>query len=352
MMKKFTSKGSTRVVYSKCRALIHLDTEQIRKSALKKLKKSKTDCASLDAKLTHFEKEEKQAHRQWLQTHCGSAVTEFRTVNAEAELLQNIIELACDLSDYYRNRKRHECAEAAVLFFESNGKIPEGFEEFFTPPSARNEHDYEHPEDDEDEADDMRAFEALLDDILNGVNTQHKPTHRGRDEWQQKQKTSKELYRRIARRLHPDQNGCANSDQLNLWYAAQKAYEANDCETLERILAHCDLHDSENSKTAPVSSIQAGIAFYKRACDQFRRSIRHAKRLPEWGFLSWTEKQKQKVLEAHTQMLVSEISLVTEYRDYRKNQLEKMRKPPPAPRRPSVKKPSPQNNNQTAFDLF
>jgi hypothetical protein len=351
MMKERTSKGSPRIVYSKCRALIPLDTEKIRKSALKTLKKSKTDCASLDAKLTHFEKEEKQAHRQWLQTHCGAAITEFRTVHAEAELLQNTIELACDLSDYYRNRKRHECAEAAVLFFESNGKIPEGFEKFFAPPSARNEHDYEHPENGYDEDDNMDAFEALLDDILNSVNTQHKPTHRGRDEWQQNQKTIKELYRRIARRLHPDQNDGVNSDQLDFWYAAQKAYEANDCEELERILAHCDLHDSENSKTAPVSSIQAGIAFYKRACDQFRRSIRYAKRQPEWGFLSWTEKQKQKVLETQTQVLASEISLVTEYRDYRKNQLEKMRKPP-ASKRPPVKKPSPPNNNQAAFDLF
>ncbi len=319
-----------RIIYSDCRAIIPLDTEKIRRNALRTLKKNKSDCAALDAKLTQFEKKERLAHQQWIQTHCGAEITECRALHEEIVLLENTLNLASDLDDFYPNRTRQDCVDAAVRFFETNGKTPEGYEAFFNPSHAQEKDDSDPFEDADDDAkfskdldEDFRLFEEEFNDLFSRILPDKAPVPT-RAEYRREQKAIKGLYRRIARRLHPDKAGVTTPDQQELWHAAQAAYEAHDRETLERIDAHCDLLDTENTRFAPVSSIQTSIAFYKKACAQFRRSINLAKHQPEWGFLSWTEQKKQRVLQTHAQELSREIQFLIRQRDARKNHLKKM----------------------------
>lgn len=376
-MKKTNARKAQRprIVYSKCRALIPLDTAKIRKKELAKLNRHKDTCTALDAELERFEKEEKKAYEQWIQTHCGPAIVEYRTIRAEATLLENTLDLVFDLMAFYPNRTRQACAEAAVVYFETNGTIPEGFEAFFNPsfdgpefasdPFGDDDDDYDEDDEFMDEfAESLRDFESLIEDMLNGAESEPGRKHAPRSDHRRERKAIKELYRRIARRLHPDGAGGTTPGQLELWHAAQAAYENHDRETLERIDARCDLLDAESTRSAPVSSIQKSIAFYKNACAQFRRAIRNAKRLPEWGFLNWSEKKRQRVLKAHQQEIASEIQYVSRMRNECKNQLEKMRKPPaPLKRNPpnkktpsrkpaSAMKPEPQNDDQGLFDFF
>jgi flagellar biosynthesis chaperone FliJ len=348
-----------RIVYSKCRALIPLNTEEIRQSELRKLKRQKANCAELDAQLAQFEKEEILAHQQWIQTHCGPAITEYRKLHAELTQLEKTVDLTFELIGFYPNRRQQECADAAVLYFETNGQIPEGYEDFFNPSFAQGQYG-SNPFEDEDEdefmnefAESLRDFEALIDDMFNDVHPNH-GKHSPRNKYLQEQKVIKALYRRIARRLHPDGAGNTTPDQLDLWHVAQTAYETHDRETLERIDAHCELLDKEGIKSSQVSSIQKAIAFYKKSCAQFRRAIKQAKRLPEWGFLTWTEKKKQLVLKKHHQELATEIRYFTRQRLLCKIQLDNLRRPPVALKRtsPKPKKPAPQNGSQTQFDLF
>ncbi|VGO20267.1 J domain-containing protein [Pontiella sulfatireligans] len=358
-----------RIVYSTCRALVPLNTAEIRKRELKKLDRQKTNCAALDAQLEKFEKEEVQAHQQWIQTHCGPAITKYRTIRAEISVLEGTLNLTFDLLDFYPKRTQQECADAAVLYFETNGKIPEGYEEFFEPVFSAHSESSSNPfgDDEEDDFDDafFEDIEAFIEEMANGASSNRGRIHSPRDERLcREEKTIKELYRRIARQLHPDGAGGATPVQLELWHAAQAAYENLDLETLERIDARCDLLDTESTKSAPVSSIQKGIAYYKKACTRFRRAIRDAKREPEWGFLTWSKPKKQRVLKEHNRELETEIRYFTRLLNDHKNQLKAMRNPPaalkrtppkkraPAKKSASAKPPEPQNDDQGLFDFF
>lgn len=364
LKKKKTARKSTRrrIVYSKCRALVPLDTEKIRKSEQKKLKRQKANCAVLDAELAKFEKEEVQAHQQWIQTHCGAGITEYRTIHAEISLLESTLELSFDLIDFYPDRTQKECADVATVYFETNGAVPEGYEAFFCPSFERAESASNPLGDDDDLMDEfeesMHDFEAFLEEMLNGKASHCDENHAHRKVCHRKQKAIKEVYRRIVRRLHPDGAGSTTPDRMELWHSAQAAYQNHDLETLQRIGARCDLLESDQPRATPVSSIQTGIAYYKKACAQFRSAIRKAKRLPEWGFLSWSEKKKQRVLKEHLRELAAEVKYLNRQRNDFKNQMKKLRTPPGALKRtPSkkyvpTKKPEPQNDGQIQFDFF
>jgi hypothetical protein len=355
---------------SACCALIPLDTNRLRTAEYKKLKRAKATYAKLETQWTFHEKEEKRSFLSWVRTHCGPNFEKVQSLDQEYQLLERTLFLAESLSFTYPARPLHECADAAVAYYESGGVPPKGFEDFFKDPNDGDE-DSPHSRHDGDEDDEEFRFERdfefdddddPFDEMLEGLfgdrfTDDPEDDDAAHERTQRLNQRIKELYRKIARRLHPDQAGSADPDQLKLWYEAQSAYEHHDIGELERIDAHCDLLTPETTKTAPVSSIQSGIAFFKKAATRLRRVIRQAKRGPEWGFLTWSDTKKKRVLASELKELNKLIRYRSMIRDETKAELDRIRRKPKtptkrqqqkAPRRPQRH----QSHHQPDLDLF
>jgi len=350
-MKKSTQKK--RIVRSKVRALIPLDTEQIRKSELNKFQRSKKTCASLKAQTEQFEKKELPAFSKWLQTECDGLIQENNALRGKVSALQNILYLTEDLCDSFPQYTTQECAAAAAHYIETNGQIPEGFEFFFKddPSDERDENNPFNEFDDEAEAA-RKFFDSLFEDSEDDPDfdgpSPFASTKQQKRKWAKEERCVKKLYRKIIRKLHPDRAGSSTPEQQELWHAAKKAYDASDLETLQHIDANCDLLNEKLIRFASISSIQSGTNSYKQTNTQIRRALRQLKQQPEWGFLSWTHKKKKGVLQDVTEELNDDLTMLTLLHSKLERRLKQLRKAP----REKVKKTSALFHDQVEFNFF
>ncbi len=356
-----------RVRRSKVRALVPLNTDKIRKSELTKFKRSKTTCTKLTDQVEQFEKNDAPAFTQWLQAECKASLQKMNTLREKTFTLQNTLDLAEDLHIFSRHTRK-ECAEAAVHYIETNGKIPDGFERFFKENSAndgRQEGPFDpfanEPEDlDDADAEAARKFfDSLMDEFDDDFCTDDPDftdPFGPREKTPKELKSIKKLYRKITNKLHPDRVGNATPEQQDLWHAAQTAYETNDLETLQHIETSCDLFSDKLLRFASVSSIRNGTALYKQNNTKIRRILRQMKKELEWGFLSWTDKKKKTVLKRYTDDLNDDLTILTLQHSSMQYDLDQMRKAPRIKKTkrkgPASAQPAAQHPNQGQFDLF
>ena len=337
-MTKKSNRKNPSAPCSKVRALIPLDTAKIRKSELNKLKHSKKTCATLADQVAQFEKKEAPAFSKWIHTQCGPILSKINSLRTESFSLQNTLHLAEELCATFPQYTMKECADAAVYYIETKGKIPAGFE-FFFEDAPSDESGADDPfgsfddELDEEGADAARKFfDSLFDDFddapeFDGPDP-FAPTKRQKQKWAEEEKSVKKLYRKIIRKLHPDRAGSSTPEQQELWHAAKKAYETNDLQTLQHIEANCDLLNEKLIRFASIASIRSGTNFYKQSCTQIRRTLRTMKKQPEWGFLSWTETKKNKVIKHYLQDLDDDLYLLTLNHSAMQRELDRMRRAP------------------------
>lgn len=302
-----------------CKALVLLNTKKIRCSEIKKLERSRNTYAKLDAEWNNYCHNERKNYSQWLHSQCGSMITEARELRQEIDLLQRIVNLGETLDFYFPGHSQQECYETAFQYYESGGTdIPDEFKDFFGIHND-DEDDVDDDDDNDNSLDDF--FEELFDEYtmnnpMDDFFEEDDPTSDvetdNAEESQSSQSSPlKQLYRTIARQLHPDHAEQTDATTMNLWYEAQAAYEEEDIATMERIAAHCELLRPETLKYAQVSSIQASTSFYKDAAKQRRHDIRQGKKEPDWGFTNWSklrlQREKEKLIRDFTQ-LVSELN--------------------------------------------
>jgi hypothetical protein len=333
--RKLNSKrNAPHIALSTCRALVPLETEKIRKSELTRLNKNKATHAALTAQAETFKKEEVPAFQKWMHAHCGGLREKTNAAYGEFSALQHTFFLANELCDFYPGYTEKECADAAVYFSKNNGEIPKGFEEFFRPdPAPEPENDpfgffgNEKNDGAEASADNREFFESLLGDFSDAFGPPSAKWTRLQDSAHQTKAAIKKLYRSITKKLHPDRIGDVTPEQKELWHAAKRAYEIGDIETLEHIEAHCELLNPHHTRFAAVSAIRNGIQFYKKANAQIRRTLREMKNQPEWGFLSWSDRQKETLVRQLTQALNADLRHLTARRIEIQNLLHQMQNP-------------------------
>lgn len=327
---------------STCRALVPLDTAHIRKAELKKLDRAQKTHGDLETQWNHFVEVEQKAYVGWVRSQCGPVLEDCRKLQEEIGLMLRTFDLADDLKAYYPRRRLHECVAAAGLFFEKGGKPPAGFESFFEIEDS-DEQDGEddrcvdpcdgggadgNPFGDPFDGmadDDMDAAKSLLESLFGTALQPEDAPHR--------RKAIKSLYRKIAQRLHPDQGGDGDVRQIELWHAAQRAYEDHDLEALEHLHAQCDLLDTDSAVKAPVSSIKAGLAYFKSACTSLRRQLRLARKSEEWGFLAWQDGKRERHRKAVVAMVERERARLEHERHHLAGELDRLLTPPELRRR-------------------
>jgi hypothetical protein len=282
------------------RDLIPLDTDKIRRKALQGHRRAERQLAGLKDQLKRYHEKDVPGFRAWVHRTFGPLLTRQRELQRALEEKQAlIVELQAVASRYrlsefaaYRKllwRRAHpDEAQAEDLRFEESERARRARQ---PPPDAESEGAFWAEVESEDEdlsgADEFsKLSEEQWDDFSNFFEemTGFRPPSRRAPGPHPDQKSVKELYRTIVRRLHPDHHGQMNDARKALWHEAQDAYRLHDVNALYGILARCDDGEAGLGAHSPISLIQRLTRQLKRAVETTRRDIRKMRRDMAWDY--------------------------------------------------------------------
>ena len=95
----------------------------------------------------------------------------------------------------------------------------------------------------------------------------------------------KEIYRLLVRRLHPDTRADSDAEVSALWHEVQEAYEEENLDRLEMLLALTDIRSKTTGEHTSLFQMQAVLAELRAACNALQRNLRAAKKEPAWNFV-------------------------------------------------------------------
>lgn len=278
---------------------MRLDTHAIRHKSLKDYHKAEKSLEQLKSELKRFREEDTPGFKSWLHQTFGSLLTRQRelvqAIADKQDLLGEIEDLAgrfrlSDVAAYRKamwRRAHPEEAQAEDLRFE---------EEQRKRQEARGERldEESDPWGDESDADgtdfDHADFKSVGDDEWGDFSdffeemTGIRPPPRAAKRSPQEERSARDLYRTIVRKLHPDHHGAMSEARKNLWHEAQDAYRRRDVNALYNVLARCDSGEAGLGEHTPVSMIRRLTAQLKQAIQSTRSEIRRMKTDPAWNY--------------------------------------------------------------------
>jgi hypothetical protein len=252
-------------------SLILADGTRIRHAIKSEYEKLRRQIEKARTELARFEAEDVPAYRRWFHGEFGSLLTELRETSQRLHELETIFfEVESEIlftgaspsAAYARARERRENPEAppedTEETDEDNGpEFPFG-EDFGKPPPG-------------------------FDDFA----SEREPSRRrskGKASSPATARRLKEIYRALARRLHPDAQREMTAQKREWWHQAQAAYLDADVEQLEVILVLCEIEETGNADKASLSVLQRISAHFKKSLRQLRSQLTKSKRDPAWNF--------------------------------------------------------------------
>ncbi|NCC51192.1 MAG: J domain-containing protein [Spartobacteria bacterium] len=278
-----------------CTALVLLDTKKVRRKAITALKRNRTSYTKAEKQWEFFEKQEMPAFRQWMAGNFGAMLSEGR------ELQQKI-----DYSQTLYHAVMYECSQsgdppdvcyARVLDMMEHPEKYRKEESRFDPFGDMDDEESFGDRDAYGEGEETWAeFEAMMDDML-GIDSGDGKEAKGA--CQERRYRVRQIYRDLARRIHPDTSGEMTQEVKTLWHAVQEAYEREDLEALEVLQANLNMLGGAIPDSTSVSHIMELARSFREALRALRSTIRRAKKDPAWGFLSVSDMHKK---EAYRQI--------------------------------------------------
>lgn len=270
-------------------ALIQSDGKAIRDKTKKEYDRTQAKLRRARDELERFNSTDRPDFDRWFHSNFGALLTRLRECQqqtAEAESLVSEIEAVaffegCSHAEAYRR----------VLHRREHPEPP--------PKSSKGNRHGTDSATQEPESTDASAFEeeeeeASFEDFLNelfGEDLRGGRRRQGRDgpkrrkeQESQRSRPSKELYRELVRRLHPDRHRDLSAQRLEWWHQVQAAYEAGDTEQMEIILALCEIEDAGHTHTTSLSLLQRITRQLKKALRELLAQIRGLKLEPAWNF--------------------------------------------------------------------
>ena len=247
-------------------SMVVIDNQPIRRKAQRDYQKAVRDLDAAKAESERFHNEDKPLFSRWLSSNFGSLLTEIRDLQSKLFEVQNLINEV--QQEYYYGR--HDSIASAYRAVLHRREHPE------PEPQSSEPDDFDQAE--------ARAAEEFAEEFWqrfqNGKanrNTAPNPLRRAHDG------RLKDLYRKLARRLHPDNGRVITPREAELWHKTQAAYEAGQVDVLESILTLLEVGD-KGAKNAPVSTLFQLTAALKKTLRTLKRQLTELRQDAAWNF--------------------------------------------------------------------
>jgi len=272
------------------RHLVRSNGESVRKKARLDYDRAKTKLEQARREIERFKTEDDPAFRAWMHRTFGPLLTEMRELGRKhADLVTLIREV--EMVAYYEE----------VDFSEAYRRVMRRREEFEVEQKTGNARNGDsHGEEDfdgegwadGDEAptqDDYAAFARAFEGVFGfapppQVEAFCNPEAPPPPPESPKGSRVKELYRILARKLHPDAQERMTPQKLEWWHETQEAYEENDEARLEMILGLCEMEEGARATHTSVSMLQRLTAQLKASLRSLTKELRRCRQDPGWEF--------------------------------------------------------------------
>ncbi|HUR46806.1 MAG TPA: hypothetical protein VMZ27_13090 [Candidatus Saccharimonadales bacterium] len=270
-MAKTRSKNSPKIrINHGCVALIQADGTAVRKKVSHEYEKAKREIERVRAELRRFETEDKPLFKGWLHREFGSILTSCRETDSKIQQQQEVLFQV----------------EEAIIF---DGISPQkAYEQVIREQSAAAEAAEEDTngkaDDREREGADSKEKQRDFFGSFGEDEGQFHPRSKFRPPERQKGSRLKELYRLVVRQLHPDLQREMTPQKTEWWHQAQAAYEQEDTDQLEIILALCEIEETHSTRHTSLSILQRVTAALKLSLRPVKSELRKHQGEASWGF--------------------------------------------------------------------
>lgn len=262
-------------------ALVVVDNREIRQKTQKDYEKVRAKLSESQQTLDRFHRKDRPAFSQWFHRKFGKTLTEIR--NVQQQLFERQ-ELLWEIED---EQFRSDCT-----FQEAHRRVMRRRESPAPEPEhedAGSSHKQSHNHDDPfaDLGGQFDDFAKTFQQFFEFTDEPDSNSSAGRMDTEPKHSAParvKELYRKVVRKLHPDSQQNMSPRHTEWWHQAQEAYQKNDAEQLEVILALCELEDQKNTKSTSISILTQIIRQFRRSLRKLQAQIRQCREDPAWDF--------------------------------------------------------------------
>jgi len=272
------------------RALVRVDGTTLRRTLKKEYEKALRDLERLREQIDHFNAEDVPKFTRWFHATFGGLLTELRGIARRLQEHQQILfEIEEEIFFTGASEAR---AYARVMDRRQNppANSPEdsdGSSQSRGP--KREQKGRKHVEEDFDGPDEKEWNE--LDDLLSdalGIPSGTRQRQSTAPRAENRAGRLKELYRALARLLHPDTQKQMTPQKREWWHQVQEAYSKGDVEQLEVILTLCEIDEKGTMEHTSASLLQRVTRQLKSSCRSLRAKLRQCQNEPAWGFAKRT----------------------------------------------------------------
>ena len=284
--------------------LVPLDQKPFLKKALANCRRLRTELRKKQERLQKFEEVELTEYDQWMYRRFGQQISEAREAHKELEELEFIAEQLrlCEI---------YQPDNVLAVHEELIQRKKDGTVFGFTPPKAKSngsgEESSEKSGDDDEfdafsEDEEEKEFWDLLgeefekmfghlfdeeddefDDKDPSFNT-HQKDKRAKEAPSKEEAQLKQLYRQLAKRLHPDRSAMEEGMRERRWHELQKAYHEWDLNSLQRIEAVCDMDETGLTIRLGLARLNDLADYHQAHLRPLRQAIKEAKQHPAFNF--------------------------------------------------------------------
>ena len=253
--------------------MILVDGTRVRREIKREYEKVHRDLEKARAELNRFEQEDLPQYSRWFNRQFGALLTELRETHRRMHELQRIfVEVqeemffsgASAARAYARVKNRQQSADRSEDF-DGAGEEHSGNGE-----AGGRRHSSDFGGNFEEDFGDFSGFGKRRESRRNTFGAASARL--------------KDLYRALARRLHPDVQQEMTAQKQAWWHQAQTAYEKGDLEQLEVILSLCEIEDNGTTEKTSLSVLQRISAQLKKSLRQIKGQLAKYRREPAWNF--------------------------------------------------------------------
>jgi hypothetical protein len=302
------------------RHLIRVDGKKIRSKIQSEYERATQSSRQCQEQLESFYSKDEPEYSKLYHARFGALLTESRELELKLHELQSLFDEVDTIYFLEGFSSRKKAYQAYLKRLEIARKWQE---------KERARADQEQPDEEQEESgedqggrDKKNQEEWTFEDFLHEFfehqrRAQDERSRREAGPADSRKKSSagtnarvKQVYRQLVRKLHPDIHATPSPGQLELWHQTQEAYEQDDLQALEAILAMCEIEEKGTHLQASMSALMEIVKQHKKSLRKARSELREAKKTPAWGFAAASEMQKEALLLKRGEYLRSRISLL------------------------------------------